>query len=234
MSWVSRGRHTVGTYVAEWWGSAYWDETAEKYVKYTAEQLKPNHRKQHVKLITGVVPHPKYADLSQKEYKTLTPEEIVNAEMTVANSSSDARAEQAAELEHHEYHGPVGGGEARVLKSLFAELGYPDLVKHGWVHKDVLATLPPTRWQLRRAQWNNLPAPPSRKVTVSRLQKCYVFKSPMAGVHFSKFIRLARMYKDDDNQLRAAVRALLANPEAHNEIEGLDAIDILAGFAEVK
>jgi hypothetical protein len=57
----------------------------------------------------------------------------------------------------------------------------------------------------------------------------------MDGIHFSKFLKLARLYKNDSTSLRNAVKSLLANPEtAHREIEALDTLEILADMVGIE
>lgn len=222
----------VGNYTAEWWGHSYYDSETKAYVK---DATKPAHRTRHVSLVVGY--ETRESDYYPGEThqvavtQRLTSEQIMAADMTTANSPSEARAEQAAELEEAGYGGPVGGGEARALKRLFTELGMPNLVKHGWANRRVKVQAPMSRYQRRHWLRNGGTGPaPKVERDTWRLQHCYLFKSPVAGVPWDKFIRLARMYRDDDNGLRAAVEAVMANPEAHKEIETLDTIDILAGF----
>lgn len=218
-----------GDYVAEWWPTRY--EGGE--YKYNPE--KPSYRQYLVKRVTDVVPHtdPWYASrgYSEKVYAIVSSEELLNAELTNKNSSSIVRHEQAKELDHAGYGGPLGGGEARALRRLFTELGKPDLIKHGWLTVSYVATRQPSASQIRRAAWRGSPAPVPYQVDAIKLQHCYAFKSPLEGIHFSKFIRLARMYRDDKKKLRTAVEALLANPEAAKEIEMLDAMELLAGMS---
>ncbi len=153
------------------------------------------------------------------------------ADLTVANSDPQSRVEQAAEFKAAGYGGPVGGGEARALKNLFTELGQPELIKRGWAQVDAYAMRKPSRWAMRQAKWSNQQPPAPKKVATVRLQHCFLFKSPIDGVPFTQFIKLARMYKDDSGKLKVAVKALLANPEAHKEIESLNALEILGGLA---
>lgn len=220
----------VGMFLAEYWPSHYDRNTGT----YTHKPEKPEHRALLVRQVTGIRPHSdSYCasrGLTECELKLLTDDELANAEMTDKNADLPSRKEQARELTHRGYHGPVGHGEAKVLKSLFTELGMPDLVKRGWFLRDKEVTRKPTPRQIRRAaMWGNT-LPTAVKVVVPHLQYCYVFKSPMEGVHFSKFIRLCRMYQGDKVMLRGAVKAVLENPEAHKEIETLDTLEILAGL----
>lgn len=217
---------TIGYYSTAWWESKLNKETG----RY--EQNKPKHRSWRVRRCTGVDPHPdqyyRKVGMMQTQWEDLTEESILAAEMTVANSSSEARTEQAAILAHHGYGGPVSGGEARALKNLFAELGFTGLVKRGWARVPTKVMRPPSRWQIRNARRQGIALPASTPVEVLALRSCYVFKSPMEGIPFDKFIKLARMYKDDDGKLKVAVKALLDNPDAHKEVETIDAIAILA------
>ena len=50
----------------------------------------------------------------------------------------------------------------------------------------------------------------------------------MPTVPFEKFLKLARFYRDNKTGLRQAVKAVLDNPDAHNELETIDAIDALS------
>lgn len=230
---MARQRHkasTVGDYCAEWWPYSY----VAGNPKYAPE--KPDYRHVLVKRITDSMPHTDlwYASRGcmQFTYAIVTEDELVTAELTDKNSSPAVRREQANTLNARGYGGPLGSGEARALKRLFTELGKPDLIKRGWAVVETEVWVKPTPRALRRhALWGgNSPAPVPVRRKGSKLQGCYLFKSPLEGVHFSKFIRLARMYRDDSKQLRSAVVALLANPEAAKEIEALDAMDLLAGM----
>lgn len=227
-----RRRHNtaqVGNFMADWWPHVYDYSTKT----YTYTPPKPEYRERLVKLCTTTEPHsdPWYRAQGHVEstWEVLDSKQILDANMTVKNASSASRKEQAFELEEAGYHGPIGGGEARALRNLFAELGMPDLVKRGWVKRNVQVTLPPTKYQIRRAAWANNPIPPGRLVWNTRLQNCYLFKSPLENVPFEKWIKLARLYKDG-KALRDAVVALMGNPEAHKEIETLDALEILGGM----
>ena len=73
--------------------------------------------------------------------------------------------------------------------------------------------------------------PASTRVNAEVMQYCYVFRSPLATVPFQKFIKLARMYRGDKGGLRAAVKGVLANPDAHTEVETIDAIEMLSNMA---
>lgn len=226
----SRYNAKVGMFMVDHWPSHYNRTTGT----YEFNPPKPTHRQVLVKEVINVKLHddPYYAarGYTDCEFKCLTPDELLNAEMTNKNASIKSRQEQSRELTHRGYHGPVGGGEARVLKSLFTELGMPDLVKRGWFEHEVTVKRQPSRWQVRYANMNNLSLPTPTEVQAARIQLCYVFKSPMEDVHFSKFIRLCRMYRGDKVKLRGAVKAVLDNPEAHKEIETLDTLEILAGM----
>ena len=223
----------VGNYRAQWWPTKYVPGLSGRG-EAVSDPPKPNYRKYLVAKCTAIRPHedPYYSargyTIADKE--PISSEELLNAELTVANSDTISRHEQAVELAHAGYGGPLGSGEARGLKNLFAELGMTELIKRGWIKVECEVWRNPTARAIQRAAWRNLPAPIKTKVQTTKLQYCYVFKSPMEGVHFSKFIRLARMYKDDKGGLKAAVRAVLANPEAANEIEALDAMELLAGM----
>lgn len=221
---------TVGTYMAEWWPTVYANG------KYTHVPPKEEHRRYLVKQVTEILPHPdpwyRARGYVQNVTKIVTPTELIEADLTNKNSTPTVRHEQAAELKEAGYGGPLGSGEARALKGLFTELGKPDLIKHGWAVVESEFWVKPTARALRRHQLygGTQPAPQPYKRMGQKLQNCYVFKSPLEGVHFSKFIRLARMYRDDSKKLRTAVEALLANPDAAKEIEALDAMELLAGM----
>ena len=219
----------VGTYVAEWWPSSY------KNGAYTYDPPRPDYRRHIVKQVTEIKDHsdPWYAAHGYKEtvYKNIDSEELIAADLTNKNATSTVRHEQAKELAAAGYGGPLGSGEARALKGLFTELGRPELIKRGWALVETEVWVKPTPRQLRRhAMWGSGPAPVAVKRSREKLQNCYMFKSPIEGIHFSKFIRLARMYRDDSKKLRSAVVALLANPDAEKEIEALDAMELLAGM----
>lgn len=181
-----------------------------------------------VTFFTPQYPHYTKIPSAYQTGRRLNTQEIVNINLTKDNCEYACRGIQAHAFKEAGYHGPIGGGEARGLRNLFNETGQTDLVRRGYfeVHKTV--TRPPTKYQIRRAQWNNQPAPPKRQVKVDMLQYCYVFKSPIPSVPFEKFVKLARMYKSDKGGLRKAVTAVMANPEAHNEVETIDAIDMLS------
>lgn len=159
--------------------------------------------------------------------RRLSAQEVADAPMTRLNSAFSAREIQSKVFRELGYNGPVGGGEARALKNLFTEMGQSDLVRHGFFRVKKTVKRAPSSYQVRRAQWSNQPAPGPREVSVEVLQECYVFKSPIPSVPFDKFVKLARMYKSDKGGLRKAVQAVLANPEAHKEVETLDCIDLL-------
>ena len=217
----------VGTYVGEWWPSAY------KNGAYVYDPPRPSYRHHLVKRVTEIKDHsdPWYAARGYKEtvYQFVTSEELLAADLTNKNATSTVRHEQAKELKAAGYGGPLSSGEARALKGLFTELGRPELIKRGWALVETEIWVKPTPRQLRRhAIWGPAPAPIKR--SGEKLQNCYMFKSPIEGIHFSKFIRLARMYRDDSKKLRSAVVALLANPDAEKEIEALDAMELLAGM----
>ena len=223
------GPKETGSYYTEFWRYT-WDSVSSRHV-YTPER--PSYRECQVVQKTGDEPDPDYGPMRtyrRDTLETLTEDEIRDTEFTLKNSTPGVRHEQAKVLAHLDYGGPVSGGEARALKRLFTELGKPDLVKHGWVLATSMVMRPPTARQQRHHRWWGTPPPPATKVETSRLQNCYVFKSPIEGVTFDKFVRLARMYKDDSGQLRKAVLAVLANPEAHKEIETLDTLEILGGM----
>lgn len=216
------------------YGTTYWEYT-KKPDSYAYEFVppRPSYRERNVTRVVEVMPHsdPYYAarGYTMDKREKIEEDAIVIADMTIANATVDARKEQSRILEHLGYRGPVGGGEARMLRNLFNELGMPNLVKHGWVQLEVEVMAQPTRWQSRQARWNGTVAP-KRKVMTTQLKKCYLFKSPMESVPFDKWIKLARLYKEDKGGLRVAVNKLLANPEAHKEIEALDTIDLLANL----
>lgn len=159
--------------------------------------------------------------------KRLTDTQVADARITRKNSTFSARELQARAFKKAGYHGPVGGGEARALRNLFTEMGRPELVRHGFFRTTKKVKRPPSRYQMRQAQWNNQPIPQAREVNAEVMQECYVFKSPIPEVAFDKFVKLARMYKSDKGGLRKAVVAVLKNPEAHKEVETIDCIDLL-------
>lgn len=161
----------------------------------------------------------------------MTDRELCDAPLTLANCEIGVRDEQAAAFKRLGYHGPIGGGEARGLKNTFTELGMTDLVRRGFFRCHKTVTRPPTRYQIRSARWNGGTVPGPRQVNAEIMQYCYVFKSPLPNVPFEKFIKLARMYRGDKGGLRAAVKGVLANPEAHAEVETIDAIDMLSKMA---
>ena len=219
----------VGTYVGERWPSSY------KNGAYTYDPPRPNYRHYLVKQVTKIKEHsdPWYAARGYTEmvYKIVTSEELIAANLTNKNATSTVRHEQAKELDEAGYGGPLGSGEARALKGLFTELGRPELIKRGWALVETEVWVKPTARQLRRhAMRGSGPASAPVKGKGEKLQNCYMFKSPIEDIHFSKFIRLARMYRDDSKKLRSAVVSLLANPDAAKEIEALDAMELLAGM----
>ena len=219
----------VGTYVGERWPSSY------KNGAYVYDPPRPDYRHHLVKRVTEIKEHSDQwaASRGYKEtvYQVVTSEELIAADLTNKNAMSCVRHEQAKELKAAGYGGPLGSGEARALKGLFTELGRPELIKRGWALVETEVWVKPTPRQLRRhAMWGSGPAPVAVKRSGEKLQNCYMFKSPIEGIHFSKFIRLARMYRDDSKKLRSAVVALLANPDAAKEIEALDAVELLAGM----
>lgn len=159
--------------------------------------------------------------------KRMTLQQVADAELTPTNCDFAFREIQSDAFKELGYHGPVGGGEARALRNLFTELGRTDLVRRGYLRVEKTVTRPPTKYQVRSAQWRNLPPPTPREVKAELMQYCYVFKSPLVAVTFDDFIKLARMYKSDKGGLRRAVQAVLANPEASNEVDTINAIDLL-------
>lgn len=220
----------LGDYLTVYWP---YEKVPGDNWKHEHNPPRPTYRQEMVRQITQERPHhvQYWADRGYKEfeYETLDESALIAADMTIANSSSHARQEQAAVLQAVGFGGPIGGGESRALKNLFTELGKPELVKHGWVCVPVVLMAPPTRYQQGLARRAGVTAP-NRRVNTYQLKKCYLFKSPLDGVPFDKFVRLARLYKDDSGKLRKAVETLLANPEAHKEIEALDTIDLLANL----
>jgi len=165
----------------------------------------------------------------------LSPAQVRDAFMTKGNASVSARRAQALELHAAGYVGPVKPGEARALKNVFNDLGMPDLVRRGWYGQTkTIRTRTTSRYMmrawLRRNPANTPQNIPVREYKANVLQYCYVFRSPLPEVPFTKFLKLARMYRGDKGGLRAAVKAVLANPDAHKEIETVDAIDVLAGL----
>lgn len=228
------GPRKVGCYYTEYWPYSYnrvgQDPSSGRY-----QPVKPEHRDQRVMVKTGEEWDRTYSATYPKDVFSYldTDDEIAAADMTMANSSPYARREQAAVLEHLGYGGPVSGGEARALKRLFTELGKPDLIKLGWANRAIEVNRQPTARMVRRATlWGN-PIPSVQRVTTVRLQHCYLFKSPIEGIPFEKFVKLARMYKDDSGQLRKAVMAVLDNPDAHKEIETLDTLEILGNMTGI-
>ncbi len=171
--------------------------------------------------------YPSNEERDKWSYRHLNDQEVADAVLTPTNCEFGVRDAQSAAFKRLGYHGPIGGGEARALRNLFTEMGRSELVRHGYFRVTKKIMRPPSKYQIRRAQWNNGPMPPSREVDAEILQHCYVFKSPVPEVPFSKFIKLARMYRGDKGGLRTAVKAVLANPEAHKEVETLDCIDLL-------
>lgn len=174
-------------------------------------------------------------DGSAPHQRAMIDSEILAANMTSLNSDLPSRYYVAKLNAEHGYHGPVQPGEARALSRCFKELGMPDLVRRSWiVRTKTLKTRRMSRYQLRA--WirqnpavNTQANAPIRTVTADVLQYCYTFRSPMTDVPFTKFLKLAKLYRDKTG-LRKAVAAVLANPEAHSEIDTADAIDILAGL----
>ncbi len=173
-------------------------------------------------------PTPEKTIPSAYKGRRLNDEELCAASLTPDNHDKGCRYVQAAAFKRLGYHGPIGGGEARGLRNLFTEMGEANLVRRGYIMVNKSILRPPTQYAVRQARWQNVSVPPNRRVKVDMLQYCYVFKSPIPSVPFEKFVKLARMYKSDKGGLRRAVVAVLANPEAHKEVETIDALDILS------
>lgn len=218
----------IGYFRTEYWPSKQVLDERGQY-RWAFDPPKPLYRNALVTQKTGEEPHPDpyYSSRGHVTSTWTRVDNLIDKSLTLKNSSPAARVEQAKTLVDEGYRGPVSGGEACVLRRLFTELGRPELVKHGWIHKEIEVMASPTHWAQRQARWTNTTAP-KRKIKTMRLQHCYVFKSPLDNVPFEKFIKLARMYKDDSKKLCEAVKAVLDNPEAHNEVEALDTLDILA------
>lgn len=164
-------------------------------------------------------------------YRFCTEQEIIDAVMTSKNSCSSARREQAAVLANAGYGGPVGGAEARALKSIMAEIGLPENVKRGHALVDRKGTITQNLrgWTRRNALSNGQPTTRRVERSWTALTACYVFKSPLDNVPWESFIRLARGYRGDKGGLRAAINTILADPSKANEmIDALDTIDLLA------
>ena len=152
-------------------------------------------------------------------------------DLTVTNSDATVRHYQAGLLAQQGYCGPINAGEARALANALKELGFPECVRRGWTLHRKTMQVPMSRYNAWRWRTSNPgatnPAPKiSRQCDV--LQRCYLFRSPMPTVPFEKFIKLARFYKDNKTGLRQAVKAVLDNPDAHTELETIDAIDALS------
>jgi hypothetical protein len=201
---------TARQYEAEYWCGTYDRETW----KYTDDV--PQGRRCKVRRLMGEritsLPGATYTH-KEFDWEDLTSEEIINTVFDKENSDLTTRREQAAVMYAAGYRGPVSGGEARGLKNLFADLGLPDNVRRGHVNH---------KWKALSARsWRG-------EQTFHKLQACYVFKSPSPDIPFEKFIKLARLYRSDKGGIKAAVKAVLANPDAHKEIEACDAIDALA------
>ena len=221
-------RHNQAHAIGDCW-TRYWDYK-EAGGTYRHVPDRPNYREYVVVTKTGEGKD-SYGYLVDT-YDVLDEDQIANAELTIKNSSVNSRHEQAKILKARGYFGPVGGGEARALRNLFTELGKADLVKHGWSYNKVEVNRYPSKYLLRRALRRGIAPPPVRREWTTKLQNCYVFKSPMDNVPFEKFVKLARMYKDDSGKLRTAVLAVLANPDAHKEVEAADVLDILGNMTE--
>lgn len=157
----------------------------------------------------------------------------VDLNLTAKNAVIEVRRMQAQQFKAAGFEGPVGPGEARALKGVFTELGMADLVRRGFYFVTRNVKRAPLRWLVRNAARQGLPAPTGTRVNTEILTYCYVFKSPLATVPFGKFIKLSRYYRDDKSGLRDAVKAVLANPDAHKEVETIDTLDILATLTGV-
>lgn len=183
--------------------------------------------------------YPHYSSL-WNEYDTLRDnavrmpkEATIDLNLTVENAVIEVRRVQAQEFKRVGFQGPVGPGEARALKGVFTELGMADLVRRGFFYVARNVKRAPQKWLVRNAVRQGLPAPTGTRVNAEVLTYCYVFKSPLETVPFIKFLKLARYYRDDKNGLRDAVKAVLANPDAHKEVETIDTLDILATLTGV-
>ncbi len=225
-----RSSMVVGDYMTVNWK---WERRTdmEGVTKYVHVPDKPDYREAQVAQKIYLTPE-QYSEGTYSDHIILDEEQIRDTTFTVKNSSPQVRNEQASILAALGYDGPIGGGEARALKNLFNEIGMGDLVKRGWFNVTRTVNRQPTPRQIRRAQWYGGQTPVAQPIDVTRLQYCYLFKSPMADVPFEKFVKLARMYKGEDGRLKTAVQALLANPEAAKEIETLDALEILGGIGD--
>jgi len=223
-----RSQMGVGDYMSTHWPYERREiEGGGGKVKYVHTPDKPTYRTHQV-VQKVAVPYGQEGMVS--DHEVLSEEQILDTTFNVKNSSPQVRWEQAAVFEAKGYHGPIGGGEARALKNLFVSINMEHLVKRGWFAVKTTIMRQPTPRQIRRAQWYGNSPPVASPYNVTKLQNCYVFKSPMPDVPFEKFVKLARMYKGEDGKLKTAVQALLANPEAAKEIETLDALEILGGM----
>ena len=142
------------------------------------------------------------------ECEELTDEQVSKLVLTKSNSNRRVRHIQGKVNARLGYSGPIKGGEARVLARMYKDT---DLVRRGYLLKE---------WTTKDVY--------GRREHRSRNQHCYMFKSPHPEIPFTSFIKLVRLYRDDKSKLETAVAAVLANPEAANEIATCNAIETLA------